>query len=270
MLLRMARIFPLHWLVTIILVAVSYNPVLPSKSILNVLLLQSWLPGVLSAPNGVTWTLSVELFFYCSFIYLVRLSTKSIAVLCLVWGSVICACATIVVSKDIQLVLSEWLFLVSPITRLLEFMVGILMFRWASSATLSTRWRTEGISVVLLLGAVAFYSTHKFPDILRYQIIYLPFMAFVIFSFAKGDGVLSAIFQRRPLVLLGEASFALYMVHQPIIQLAYEIYVGRRFSSPELLALMLVVVCVGTSVIVYIGVEYPVHRYLKKKIYALC
>lgn len=74
-LLRMARIFPLHWVMAAILILHPFNTdARPSEVILNLMLLQSWSPDIhyIFSLNGVSWTLSAELFFYCAFVYLVR------------------------------------------------------------------------------------------------------------------------------------------------------------------------------------------------------
>jgi peptidoglycan/LPS O-acetylase OafA/YrhL len=272
LLLRGARIFPLHWLVAVVLIIVAYNPSqYVWETVANLLLLQVWVPDPsYYSLNGVTWTLGVELFFYGTLICLVRLSTKAVAALCLLWTVAICLGAIVSIRVHGTHIGGGpilWVFLISPVVRLLDFLTGVLAYRLFSLSHHNPRFASEGLSVLLLLLAVALYSTHKPPDLLRYQIVYLPFMAYVIFSFARGDGLFSYLLRHPTLVMLGDASFALYMIHQPMIQLTYRAYLGRGFSfSLVLLALFLVLLCVGTAAVVYKFVEYPIHRYLRMAI----
>lgn len=272
LLFRAARIFPLHWIVATVLIIVAYNPSQYAwESVVNLLLVQVWIPDPDHYTlNGVTWTLGVELFFYGTLIHLVRLSTRAIAALCLLWAVAICLGAIVTIrvhGTQIDGGPILWIFLISPVTRLLDFLTGVLAYRLFSISHHNPRFSSEGLSILMLLLAVALYSVHKPPDVLRYQIVYLPFMAFVIFSFARGDGLFSSLLRHPVLVLLGDASFALYMIHQPIIQLTYRAYLDRGLGfSLALLALLLALFCIGTAVVVYRFVEHPLHRYLRRMI----
>jgi peptidoglycan/LPS O-acetylase OafA/YrhL len=198
------------------------------------------------------------------------LSTRAIALLCSLWAGVICLGAIIVIhlhGAHVDGGILEWLFALNPFTRLLDFLAGMLTYRLFSSVKRQPRLLSEGFAVLLLLVTVALYGTHKLPDVLRYQITYLPVMALVIFSFARGDGFLSKLLCNRTLVMLGDASFSLYLIHQPILVFAHDAYLGRDGKlSTATPALLVMALCIVLAVIVYKCVEHPLHRYLKRVI----
>ena len=169
LLLRAARIFPLHWIVAIVLIIVAYNPSQYAwETIANLLLVQVWIPDPSHySLNGVTWTLGVELFFYGALIYLVRLSTKVIAALCLLWTVAIClgAIASIRVhGMHIGGGPILWVFLISPVTRLLDFLTGVLAYRLFSISHHNPRLASEGLSILLCVGtAVVVYEFVEHP-----------------------------------------------------------------------------------------------------------
>lgn len=277
LLLRIARIFPLHVLIAALFVI--YTPYGQHSSVLqvslNALLLQSWIPNseYYFSLNGVSWSLSVELFFYSSFIFLVKLPTKWLMGLVALWATVITLNAVGVVLNHGTWIesgkptLNLWLFCISPVTRLLEFMIGILTHRLSRARAMRKASLNECLAILGLMIAIGIFSVHKFSDILRYQLLYLPVMTFLIYSFAPGQGILSELLKRKGLVLLGEASFSLYMIHQPIINMGYEAYLNFGFTfSPVILAILLASFCVTLSVVIYKFLERPMYQYLRNKI----
>ena len=170
-----------------------------------------------------------------------------------------------------ELKISHWLFYINPVVRLLDFIVGILIYRLTfaknknDNATLN-----EITSVLLLLIGIYVFSTYNFPEVLRAQLLYLPLMSYVIYSFSSGNGLISKCLKCKNMVLLGEASFSLYMIHQPIITVAYMLYqkTGQTFSL-VLFSALLTIFCVLASVITFKVIEKPIHEYLKRKIKAL-
>ena len=161
--------------------------------------------------------------------------------------------------------LAHWLTYINPAARLLDFVVGMLIWR-CPRPRLSPRLATglEGLSVVALLGAMVVFSRLGLPEVLRAQLLYLPLMALVIHAFAPGAGALSAGLRNRRLVVLGDASFALYMIHLPILNGAYILY--ERWGEPapiEVYAVGIAAVAVGASVVTYLWLERPATRHLK-------
>jgi peptidoglycan/LPS O-acetylase OafA/YrhL len=285
LLLRLARIWPLHILTALPFVAYliyKHGSDILSVVTVNIFLLQSWVPLVkyYISLNAVSWSLSVELFFYVSFIFLVHLSVKFLQKIALLWFVVISTTAALMIFYGYshwstgtgEIKVNHWIFYINPVFRLLDFMVGILVYRVAFVKKDKTQDSSlsEIVAVsVLIIGAYV-YSTFVFPEILRAQLLYLPLMAYVIYAFSTGTGVISKVLKGKTLVLLGEASFSLYLIHNPIISLANALFLKTSSNIPLLVyAILLTVFCVVASVLTYKFIEKPMHNYLKARIKAL-
>lgn len=274
-LLRLARIYPLHILTATPFIIYALYEMGAStflKIVLNISLLQSWVPrgDFYFSFNSVSWSLSNEIFFYSCFIFLVTLSTKALERLTLVWLAAI-VCAAVL---GIYVGYSSWsdgrihyLAYISPVTRLLDFMVGMLIYRIVSNHPGSGNNAHEIVSVGMLIAAMYLYSTSQVPDVLRSQLLYLPIMAYIVWAFSEGNGLISRAIKHPSVVLLGDASFALYMIHQPIINHGFKAYNKLQPAfGPATLAVILMVVSITGSVVIYRYVELPIHKSLRRLI----
>ena len=280
--LRIARIAPLHWLCGVPLAIWALATVggpesglgsLPS-SLTNLALLQSWVPQVkwYFSLNEPSWSLSDELFFYTMFVWLAFLPLRRLGAFAalLLLGNVTMVVWLLThgqgaITHDVPdgestLTRTHWLTYIAPLPRLLDFVGGMLVYR-APKPRLSGPGATalEVGAIALLLGAMVAYPLLEVADAWRMQLAYLPFMALVIWAFGKGGGALSGFLARTPtLVLLGDASFALYLIHLPIIHAA----LALRDHYPDSLPLLplcggTALIAIGLSVVVYRKVELP-------------
>jgi peptidoglycan/LPS O-acetylase OafA/YrhL len=279
-LLRLARIYPLHFLTALpfAALAVVKGGAAISTIVPNFLLLQSWIPDstYYFSLNAVSWSLSNEMFFYACFIWLAPLSTVAIRRMIVVMLAAIAGALALSVANghgawlaEGKLYLTHYLSYVNPAVRLLDFLVGIWIYRSYCGRSTVLRHATvhECAAVLLLLGGMYGFSHANLPDVLRSQILYLPLMAYVIAVFAQGAGALSRFIQRPLFVLLGEASFALYMLHQPIINLGYAVYTRLGLPAQPLLpAVLLMALSVAASIFTYKLIELPIHNYLRIRI----
>ena len=67
---RFARIYPVFFLAIIVLLinfVILGKPIDYKGLILNITMVQSWIPGYALSFNGPGWSLAVEMFFYLSF-----------------------------------------------------------------------------------------------------------------------------------------------------------------------------------------------------------
>lgn len=222
---RIARIYPLH-LLTLAAVIVPFWYLAPAETTLSEYLrplpYNATLIQALSSSgkkffsfNAPSWSLSAEMFFYVLFPLFVALRTRVLLALA----------ATIVVVK---MLLVHWLpassmhyaMYISPPLRLADFVVGILLLRlYNRHAVISDQdaTRLQWLSVALM-GVLA--ATWPFvPQAHRFDLYALGPMAFLVLAFAYQNGALAKALSKRPLILLGEASFAFYMVHQIFIRL---------------------------------------------------
>ena len=281
---RVARIYPPHWIITFTLVLpIVIDLFLENGStrdawlplISNLALVQAWNSHrtYFASLNLVTWSLSVEMFFYICFILLRRLKDKYIYAISILSYLVILI-STIHFHQRWSFDL-YWALYINPIARLPEFITGIAIYRLYKAHALPKLWLPR-FNFPLLLGAMLatlyLVGAHSkmgtsFKESLDYVVIPLPFVALIIVALL--DERSNAFMHNKILILLGESSFALYLIHKPISS-----YIDQDFNATihnsglASVSLMLLVICLSVvaSVFFYKYIEMPITKRLKELI----
>ena len=256
---------------------------------LNWTLLQAWIPGAALTWNPVGWSLSDEAFFYLCFpvvgVALWKMATiRGVAVA----GLIICA-APIVFSSLANTIAHKWfpsafsisetghsylrLFLMyNPLVNLPDFCVGILTGRIYYEIATNRRWLL-GCGYWLYLPALAgeMILIVNFASIIgSYQALQVFLHAAVILGLALGGGTLCRILSTRPVVYLGNTSYALYIIHLPIgmwLNVSLRLPFMMKLSGFAFTVLWIVTVLVMSSV-VFEFVESPANRFLRRALNA--
>jgi peptidoglycan/LPS O-acetylase OafA/YrhL len=283
---RIARIWPAHLACFLLLFAlvqnVPENGTSGSASVVlaNIFLVQAWAPekSVFFSFNAVSWSLSAEMFFYALFPLLILDIEKT-------WAWKLGVTALIVVVAIAYGVHAKWAGIdaawitINPLPRLFEFMFGICLRRlWGRYGDLvpnrifpATIVELACVGAVVFLGCLFPWVFSQLPQVLHNDtcriwlmnsgILLLPFAA-TIFVAASGRGLISAALGSRPMVVLGEMSFAIYLVHQIVlrafVQRAAELAVwppGLALAGYLLLTLLL-------STLIWTDVERPAWTFI--------
>ena len=294
---RFARIYPTY-LFGMVLVApfvaytlrANWSAAAAGKAfglaLMNLLLLQAWIPSTALSWNGPGWSLSNEAFFYACFPVLglliwripglPRLLTAALALWFL---SLALPLAAVVLplpefgaegtAMGRETASHFWLYLIkfNPLLRLPEFCMGIAACRiyqhWlANGSPLSGRgyWLyVPGLALEVLV--IALFCSLRLPVVP--DAFLLPAHALVILGLALGGGTVERLLAARPLVFLGNASFALYIVHSPV-GLWMDLISRRMFGLKLLNPYVYLGAVVLLSSLFYIWAEEPLHRCLKK------
>ena len=273
--LRVARLWPLHFLTGLpfAVFLVWHGGLDVWKYGANLLFAQSWLPSAqwYFAFNGPSWSLSNEMFFYAAFIGLAFLGTRAKIAAFISMIAVIVAAMLVLLGTDpdIQIAgsrpLQHWLFYVFPLLRLDEFLLGMIIFDYWKGGKL----RLPGLSYVTIpaLLVAMYLCVPHVPEMLRYHLFYMPFVALLLVSFLSGATAPIRLFASRPVVLLGEASFAFYLIHQPIVNFAEQARQKLDVLPSDLLfAALLLATCTVLALIVHLFVEKPLNSVLRKLI----
>jgi len=239
--LRAARLWPTHLFILAAMLTAFGN--WPSDgggwTVLstNALLVQSWLL-VDSLPytyNSPAWSISTELAFYLAFPFFVGYARRNPwTTLWLAFGwiaGLLAFCAGSGMPAGDTPGLDAWEFLYAwPPVRFAEFLSG--MAAYFIAARLPRRDRTTASatareSAALALCLAAMVATTGIADAqvlgehasfwLRHAGAY-PAFALLMIVFHERSGRVSSALSARWLVLLGNASFALYLVHRPILE----------------------------------------------------
>jgi peptidoglycan/LPS O-acetylase OafA/YrhL len=288
---RFARIWPLH-IATLLLWIVLITPEISRefstpisaaiKLFANITLLQSWTftaPYVLSF-NGVAWSISTEAFFYAAFA-VIALSPKRLFPITMLLGAVsaaafIYAATVIPLSSDDGApgVSMFGVLYTNPLTRILEFLFGICCahvykakagsiqkvppFTWLIIELAALASIIYALYVVANPAAISRFAGAGVGYYMYKEGIWLLWGALIL-VFACSRGPIARALSVKPLVFLGEISFALYLVHMIIFNLAsYNATAVRETGVWGTLGFWLV--CIGASAALHITIENPFRR----------
>jgi peptidoglycan/LPS O-acetylase OafA/YrhL len=261
--------------------------------LLNLVGLQAWVPGVPYAMfwNAPAWSVSAEFFFYLSFPFVCAVLARRIATL---GGLLVALLATVLVETAlyalvVHLMNFEWkvqgqtqylVTVYNPLLRLGEFVAGCLAgqyfvrSRGLASFAGARLWATAGArNAVIVIGLLLVAARVMMPDYtgpsanawvldvaLKYPFYILPFVALIL-AVASGPSFLSGLLALPWLVLLGEASYSLYIIHwsgQTFLRMGL---LGSLGTPPVHALFMLGTV--AASVFFYRVVEVPWRRRLR-------
>lgn len=279
---RFCRIWPLTLALTVFaFTVVAAQERIPGTvgQVANVLLIQAWWPkgSWYFGGNGVSWSLSCEMFFYLLFPLLILVVRR------LRWRGLGLAAAgvlTIQVGAPVAAALLKmpgnvyfWLFFIFPPYRLLEFILGMLLAR-AVVLGLKLRWpRSTTMMALAGLGLVAFacteytVSTGQYLDRPFVALAVIPWLAVLLLAGATQDlRRVSSWLRSGLLVALGESSFALYLVHKPLYlftsRFGWWHNAGHWWATGRLA--LFILLALGTAAALHYLLEGPLDRLLRR------
>jgi len=229
---RFFKLYPNHVTTfiaaAILLVTVTGVALNGRDALLNLFLIQSWFPqlSVRGSFNSVSWSLSCEALFYLSFPLLQRWINRIRPERLWAWvGGMV---AAIVAVPFLCMAMPEsplfpfarvtelnfWIIYQFPATRLLDFVVGILLAR----VVLTGRKLPLGRGAAAILAIVAYAVSPLLPpNFSLVSVMVLP-LGLLIAAAAKADEEARPIWlSGRIMVWLGDISFAFYMWHALIL-----------------------------------------------------
>jgi peptidoglycan/LPS O-acetylase OafA/YrhL len=233
----------------------------------NVTLLQAWTLRFRDL-NEASWSLSAEAVFYLWFPFLGALLWK-------LRGARLWFVATALYVGGLAIV-----FIASghahgeaikrfPPLHMATFSLGILLARWQTERRRKPRIpvpTNHALAYALLLlaigswAAVVYYSD-SIPIPLLHDGLLAPIFMVVIWAFSHSDWLPARILSLPWLVVLGEASFGLYLIHLVVL---HEFALLREDSNPVLLPVF-IGASIALSVISFYLFETPTRKWILKR-----
>ena len=274
---RFSRIYPVY-ILSFALTCLHYLNILsrikPPKVWANVLLYQAWIPEYALSFNIAAWSLSVEVFFYLLLpvllIWATRRSAKEV-----IWFSIGFWVLSQIVHSFLMTHFRHGMgnFLTYfPLFHLNSFLLGLAGGIWyltysarlTISQTMNRMGLAAALGMVLLLLSLRAYM-RPFPRNFSLDVgLLAPLFLMIVLTLALDTSRLSQWLSHRWLVLLGDASYALYILHVPF-RMLFEDFLkftgsgmafGLKFSIhlPILIAL---------CIFVFKSIERPIRDWLR-------
>jgi peptidoglycan/LPS O-acetylase OafA/YrhL len=240
--------------------------------------LQAWLPLAALSWNAVAWSLSVEAFFYLLFPALLLLISKRSArqlmiVMLACWlvsvGIGFCYVwlkpdgLTWAAAEQVDMVFWISALKFNPLVRLPEFLAGM------AGGLLFVNWKRESIRPAFLIvpALIAIGAVIVTQRTVPYPVIHngllAPAFIALIYGFAL-QPAWGAVLRQRVVVLFGDASYSLYLLHSTVIVTFF--FMWRGFHMPFPLAMVVYfTVTFGLALAVYRFVEEPARRWLNPR-----
>ena len=281
---RFARIYPVYLIALLLIVAAKYKDISASWEALplHLFLLQSWVPGYPITLNTPGWSLSVEAFFYLCFpfilIWVYKVGTKPLFIFTLILWLVTQIVLLDQLNSDAYAPKSllHDLIYYNPLMHLNSFVAGILcgIYLKRNSNNYENRINQSKNTVLLLLSlALIFLLIWARPFLEQLLNIKLAFTnglltpAFLLFIvlLARNKGRISKILSYSGLVLLGEASYSLYIIQKPVHGIYDKIIVPRVALSETSHFYIFLVILIITSIISYKIFETPMRKIIRQQ-----
>jgi peptidoglycan/LPS O-acetylase OafA/YrhL len=285
---RMSRVYPLHILIigiaapiaiiaAIIVDELSLFTVV-SSGLLSAALLQAWVPPYALSWNFPTWALSTVAFFYLMFPLLTRLLRNrsrrqlaiGLAVLPLV--SLLPSFVFLACYPDGGKPLSFWHEFVmrTPLFWIPHFLMGMTLSRLAEISRFDLSWQGSSRSVfswgdLSFLGVLGVSLVDvPIPNFVLRHGLLAPFYLVTIYDLARNRGMLARLLCLPGIRILGDASFAMFMLQLPVFILI--MIVATVIPMPSALHVsLIVIVAVGVSLLSTRYFEKPVSRRLRAR-----
>lgn len=278
---RFARIYPVYLLALLLVFAANFKDLQSGSPalLLNLSLLQAWIPGYPLSLNSPGWSLSVEAFFYLCLPFLIlyayRAGIKKLLVLSIILWIFTQILHTVLLNShayQAHNALHDFIYY-HPLMHINTFLVGLVggiffkkNYRYLhNQQTLSQLLLLSSFILICLLIIIqaTFAENYGFNIDLTNGMI-APLSLVFIIALSCNTGRLRRWLSIPILVLLGEASYSLYILQRPVHGL-YEKLIASPLGIPDYLdfyAYLAVLVLI--SILSYRWFETPARQLINR------
>ena len=241
---RFTRLYPIYLLSLLLswkMVAMEYRAhthgMFWTGMALTPLLLQGWIPSIATFLNTPAWTMSAEAFYYVLFPWLARwkkpervgwhlLKMTGVWLLGMLPGALYMFFNPDSIAHPDRWSYGPWLQALkyTPYSHLASFVFGVMLAELDEVMVRDSRLRFG----LALGGFIGIFGLLKLGPLVPYAILHdgllMPLFACIVLGLAGGNP-LSRALGWRPLVVIGEASFCLYLLHFNLWNLIHDSHV---------------------------------------------
>ena len=270
---RFIRIFPIYWIIITFFLALQLFFPLYYRShfelnTANLLATYLLLPNHVMI-NGVSWSLTNELFFYLLFTLAILIPVKKYSLYLLLVYFVLLLLFAL---TDV-----DWVggnnysgLLLFPMN--IEFLLGVFIVLIIDKISKSWIWPLLLAGILLFLTG-AYLSNHGITGIssnanyVLNRVVLFGFPSFlIILSLVKME-LNKSITVKKIFLHLGDASYSIYLIHLPLVAAFYKILAKLHINNTLLLILLSCILFASvcfTGIIIYNKIENPLIKKLNK------
>lgn len=279
---RLARIAPIYFIALAITCTLTKVKLNSAEFYFTASLLQSWIPPYPLAVNAPGWSISVEAFFYAICPALIIIAGNKENVNLKAW--IIASVATWLLTQTVLSSLLDPSFykgfpsyahdLINyfPISHLCSFMLGFtagIAYRNGFLRTaLPTHISATLFLATLLVATLAIQYRSTIGEILGVRLAYSAsffsiFFVPCIYFCALSEKTVGKILATPILILLGEASYSMYILQKPLYVVYSEalLKIGAFGHDKKFIAFFILLTI--TSIICYLLIEKPATKFIK-------
>jgi len=299
---RFARIYPLYLFALLICVPITVmNGVqlhgaigaaarMPVTFLANLFLVHAWYWHLNGEWNGPGWSLSAEAFFYLLFPFLTR---KLASIRDGGWKQAAALSAGLLALGVVVLALVDWglvqvdlhdnwrlagylryFLLYNPLVNSTVFIMGMTLClgeqRIRREAPRASWWLNVVCGVIVLAGLADLAFNIPFPAVPRTAAAGIFFSALILLGGSGGPAWLTRLLSWSPLLLLGEASYAVYLLHYPVFTYFTWIWnsTGLKHYDPAAQSnvpfyITYLAVLIGVSILSFKFLEQPARKLIQ-------
>lgn len=270
---RIAKIYPLHLLFLVIALPLAFQsrttPLDASALPFFITLMDRWLPGQLSygaPPNKLAWTLGCEMVFYLltplifALLHPWKRPLRPLVVAILAFAALQWALVAANVLTTAEL------YFTGPF-RLLDYLCGVgLCLAFAAPRPTARANALFAAGLVFFAACLAWPAQ---PETTPQSLLFLPGALLIVGATPHVTGWLARLLAHPATVLLGNASFALYISHEILLRYLRVALNHWGVTIPGWAAPLAFLACLaviqGLSVLLYRHYERPAQHWLRRR-----
>lgn len=288
---RFARIYPVYLLGILLVILLEFLPppvgldrgLVSWRSVIeSVLLVQAWDPVVACSLNCPGWSLSDEAFFYLTFpiagALLLRLGTRG------AWTALAAAAAVTFALglpfladralyrpyADLFGGLPDPVFMYHPVVRLPEFLFGAALGVLTLRSQGLRAWVNLHSQALAVTAMTLILTIYAIPSGLTFKALspafLLPLFGALILALAFPSAEVERIFANRLAHRVGEWSYAIYILHIPVLLFYSNLDLQWWVTWNATGLLLRIVTVIGLAGVAYQFLELPARRWLRGRL----
>lgn len=272
---RIARVYPLHFFTLILTILISIGLSINYLSyfdfnftafLSHLGLVQSWIPRYSLTFNVPSWSVSTEMFFYFTFPLIFnhifkKFSFRNIAII------FICFWVIMQLAMNYYFLspaypgynsLERYFLYYNPFLHLQTFCIGLLFGKYF----LDNYQKISKNYDFAILGVffASMVLVYLMDGLFLHNGIFAINFGILIFLVAANTGKLTRLFNKKPLIYLGEISFSMYLFQNPVyivLRKIFQVILGGTSNHPYLFFFVGLFILIFVSHLAYKYIETP-------------